>query len=275
MPVNDTDPYSFAVDSAKVLRDRLGTEFSAAMVLGSGWHNAVDLLGTVEAETPMADIPGFLEPTVAGHVGSLAVVGVGNRRVLVLRGRSHIYEGLSASRVAHMTRVAVLAGCPAVIITNGCAGIREGFEPGMHVVISDHINLLGQSPLTGDDGPPPFGPRFLDLVDMWSPRLRRLAREADSSLQEGVYAAVAGPNYETPAEIRMLRTIGADLVGMSTVPEAIAAHQLGAEVFGLGVVENRGAGLSRTPITHELILEMGEKAMPTAIGTVTSLIERI
>jgi purine-nucleoside phosphorylase len=220
-----------------------------AVVLGSGWRPAADLIGEPAHEIAMADLPGFVPPVVAGHGGTIRSVPVGERRALVLLGRTHLYEGHGVEAVAHGVRTAVAAGCRSVLLTNAAGGIREGMQVGDPVLISDHLNLTARSSLVG--------PRFTDLTDLYSPRLRARAREIDPSLSEGVYAGLFGPHFETPAEIRMLRTLGADLVGMSTVLEAIAARAEGAEVFGLSLVTNLAAGMTGEPLDHQEVLAAG------------------
>ncbi|MHA6792841.1 purine-nucleoside phosphorylase [Pseudonocardia bannensis] len=220
-----------------------------AVVLGSGWRPAADLIGRPTHEVPMADLPGFVPPEAAGHAGTIRSVPVGEQRVLVLLGRTHLYEGHGVGPVAHGVRTAAAAGCRAVVLTNAAGGIRDGMSVGEPVLISDHLNLTMTSSLVG--------PQFTDLTDLYSPRLRALAREIDPSLTEGVYAGLPGPHFETPAEIRMLRGMGADLVGMSTVLEAIAARAVGVEVFGLSLVTNLAAGLTGQPLDHQEVLAAG------------------
>ena len=186
------------------------------MVLGSGWSPAADAIGAAETEIPLAELGGFPASTVPGHTPTVRSVAAGTVRVLVFLGRVHLYEGLSPAAVVHGVRTAVAAGCRTVVLTNAAGGIRAGLSVGEPVLISDHLNLTGRSPLAGP--PPTAGQRFTDLTDLYSPRLRALAREADPSLTEGVYAMMPGPHYETPAEITMLGRLGADLVGMSTGP---------------------------------------------------------
>jgi len=220
-----------------------------AVVLGSGWRPAADVIGEARAEVAMDALPGFLPPAVQGHGGTLRSVEVGGRRVLVLLGRTHAYEGHPVEAVVHGVRTAVAAGCRTVVLTNAAGGIREGMSVGQPVLISDHLNLLSRSPLVG--------PQFTDLTDLYSARLRGLAREIDPTLAEGVYAGLPGPHFETPAEIRMLRGLGADLVGMSTVLEAIAARAEGLEVFGLSLVTNIAAGITGAPLDHQEVLAAG------------------
>jgi purine-nucleoside phosphorylase len=191
-------------------------------------------------------------------------VPVDGRHVLVLLGRTHLYEGHGVDAVAHGVRTAAAAGCRTVVLTNAAGGVREGMAVGEPVVVADHLNLTGASPLRG--------PRFTDLTDLYSPRLRALARTLDPTLTEGVYAGLAGPHFETPAEIRMLRGSGADLVGMSTVLEAIAARAEGVEVFGLSLVTNLAAGMSGAPLDHREVLAAGAAAATRMGGLLRELV---
>jgi purine-nucleoside phosphorylase len=257
----EAGPYVAAAASAARLAGLTGhAAHDAAVVLGSGWQPAADALGSPDAAVPLAEVGGFPEPTVAGHSPVVRSVTAGDRRVLVFLGRSHLYEGLPVAAVVHGVRTAVAAGCRVIVLTNASGGIRPGFQPGQPVLISDHLNLTGRSPLAGPPPPAGYPARFTDLTDLYAARLRAIAREADPSLAEGVYAALPGPHYETPAEIRMLRAAGADLVGMSTALEAIAARHLGAEVLGISLVTNIAAGLSDGPLDHEDVLAAGQAA---------------
>ncbi|HTR91214.1 MAG TPA: purine-nucleoside phosphorylase [Trebonia sp.] len=249
-----TDPFALAESSAAALRSRTGAEnFDAAVVLGSGWLAAADALGTTEAEISLADLGGFEQPSVKGHAPSVRYIRMGKLRVLAYLGRIHLYEGHDPHAVTHGVRTAIAAGCRTVVLTNAAGGINPEYGVGQPVLVSDHINLTGRSPLWGPL-PPQVPSRFTDLTEAYSGRLRAMARELDPSLPEGVYAGLHGPHFETPAEIRMLRTAGADLVGMSTVLEAIAARHLGAEVLGISLVTNPAAGLSQEPIDHRDVL---------------------
>ncbi len=220
-----------------------------ALVMGSGWVPAADALGTADVDLPVTDLPGFLPPAVAGHAGRIRSLQVGGQRVMVLLGRTHLYEGKGVDPVVHGVRVAAAAGCRTIVLTNAAGGIREGLSVGQPVLVSDHLNLTATSPLVG--------PRFVDLVDLYSARLRALVRGVDPSLVEGVYAALPGPHYETAAEVRMLRGLGADLVGMSTALEAIAARAEGLEVLGISLVTNLAAGMTGQPLDHAEVLEAG------------------
>ena len=220
-----------------------------ALVMGSGWVPAADALGVPEVDVPVTDLPGFHPPAVAGHAGRVRSLQVGSQRVMVLLGRTHLYEGKGVDPVVHGVRVAAAAGCRTIVLTNAAGGVREGLEVGQPVLVSDHLNLTARSPLVGA--------RFVDLVDLYSARLRALVRSVDPSLVEGVYAALPGPHYETPAEIRMLRAMGADLVGMSTALEAIAARAEGMEVLAVSLVTNLAAGMTGQPLDHAEVLEAG------------------
>jgi purine-nucleoside phosphorylase len=223
-----------------------------ALVLGSGWLPAVDALGDVVAEVATTDLPGFAPPAVAGHAGRLRSVRAGDRTLLVFLGRTHLYEGRGVRAVVHGVRTAAAAGCRAVVLTNGCGGLREHWSPGTPVLIRDHVNLTATSPLEGAT--------FIDLTDLYSPRLRALCQEVEASLEEGVYVQFPGPHYETPAEIAMVRAIGGDLVGMSTTLEAIAAREAGMEVLGISLVTNLAAGITGEPLDHAEVLEAGRAA---------------
>jgi purine-nucleoside phosphorylase len=257
-----SDPQSIADAAAAELLRRTGVDgFDVAVVLGSGWAPAAAELGKPSVVVPMAELPGFSPPTAAGHGGTVLVVPVAGKRVLVLLGRIHPYEGHDLSHVVHPVRTACAAGVGTVVLTNAAGGLREGFEVGQPVLISDHLNLTARSPLVGA--------QFVDLVDAYAPRLRALARDVDPTLAEGVYAGLPGPHYETPAEIRMLRILGADLVGMSTVHETIAARAAGAEVLGVSLVTNLAAGMTGEPLSHGEVLEAGRQSA-TRMGSLLS-----
>jgi purine-nucleoside phosphorylase len=261
-----TEPADATAAAAALAQATGVAAHDVAVVLGSGWRPAADVLGQPAHELAMADLPGFVRPTVAGHGGTLRSVPLDGRRVLVLLGRTHLYEGHGVGAVAHGVRTAAASGCRTVVLTNAAGGIRAGMSVGEPVLVADHLNLTGRSPLAG--------PRFTDLTDLYSPRLRALARAIDPGLAEGVYAGLAGPHFETPAEIRMLRTLGADLVGMSTVLEAIAARAEGVEVFGLSLVTNLAAGLSGAPLDHQEVLDAGAAAATRMGELLRELISR-
>jgi purine-nucleoside phosphorylase len=244
-----------------------------AVVLGSGLGAFADTLEN-SVTTPYADIPGWPRSTAVGHAGKLVVGSVSGTPVAVLAGRAHLYEGYTAEQAVFGIRAMRKLGVESVILTNAAGGVNVNFGAGQLVLISDHINLLGQNPLTGpNDGS--LGPRFPDMSEAYSKDYREIARAAGQEmgldLPEGVYAAVPGPSYETPAEIRYMRTIGADLVGMSTVPEAIAANHMGMKVLGISCVTNAAAGVLDRKLNHTEVMEVGERMK----GTLIELLRRI
>jgi purine-nucleoside phosphorylase len=263
-----TDPEAVAQQAAAAIRERTGVDdHDVAVVLGSGWAPAAAQLGAPTAVLPVAELPGFTPPTADGHGGEVLSVRTGERRVLVFVGRVHAYEGHDLSHVVHPVRVACAAGARTVVLTNAAGGIRADFAVGQPVLISDHLNLTARSPLVGA--------QFVDLVDAYSPRLRALAREVDPGLAEGVYACLPGPHYETPAEIRMLRALGADLVGMSTVHETIATRAAGAQVLAVSLVTNPAAGVTGQPLNHEEVLAAGRQSATRTGSLLASVISRL
>ena len=252
-----SDPLAAAAAAAKEITERTGVAtHDVALVMGSGWVSAVDALGAPDYECNAEDITGFLPPTVEGHSGkvrSYEIESNGKKlRALVFLGRTHLYEGKGVEPVVHSVRTAVKAGCRVIILTNACGGINRSYKVSQPVLIRDHISLTAVSPLSGAT--------FVDLTDLYSKRIREIVKKEDSSLEEGVYVHWRGPTYETPAEILMMRTMGADLVGMSTVPEAIAAHALGAEVLGISLVTNAAAGVTGEKLNHEEVIAAGKAA---------------
>ncbi|MET0727060.1 MAG: purine-nucleoside phosphorylase [Acidimicrobiales bacterium] len=261
-----SDPWRLVDAAATAIAHRTGVaRHDVLVVLGSGWTPAADRFGETICELSTSELPGFPEIAVVGHHGRLRSVETeGGRRILALLGRVHAYEGHDLSQVVHGVRSAVQAGCTTVVLTNAAGGLRAGMRVGQPLLISDHLNLTARSPLVGAAAPADLGlARFVDLTEAYSKRLRDLAREVDPSLEEGVYAGLPGPHYETPAEIRMLRTLGADLVGMSTVHEVIAARHLGAEVLALSLVTNLAAGLGEAGLDHADVLDAGQVAAET------------
>ena len=249
-PADDTA--TLAARAADDLTSALGSGHEVAVVMGSGWAPAADAFGTVEGSVAIGELPGFALPTAVGHGGEVRSVRVGDRRALLFLGRTHLYEGRGVEPVVHGVRTAAAAGVRTVVLTNAAGGLAPDHRVGQAVLIRDHLNLTARPPLVGAT--------FVDLTDLYSARLRSLARELDPSLTEGVYAALPGPHYETPAEIRMLRTLGADLVGMSTALEAIAARAAGLEVLGLSMVTNAAAGITGEKLDHEEVLAAGKAA---------------
>ncbi len=271
-----SDPYELASSAASELARRSGLDrHDAVVVLGSGWAAAADELGELVADTPLGDLPGFPTPTVAGHLNLARSVTIGAVRVLVLGGRSHLYEGHPASTVVHGVRTAIAAGCRTVVLTNAAGGFNPQWTVGQPVLIGDQLNLTGTSPMLGPPPPPHKPPRFVDLTEVYSRRLRDLARAVDPGLPEGVYAGLVGGAYETPAEIRMLRAMGADMVGMSTVLEAIAARHLGADVLGIALVTNPAAGLTDEPLDHTDVLNAAREATPRMVALLRGVLEKL
>jgi purine-nucleoside phosphorylase len=245
-------PDALAAEAAQALTAALGGSHDVAVVMGSGWAPAADAFGDAAGSVAIGDLPGFAAPTAVGHGGEVRSVRVGDRRVLLFLGRTHLYEGRGVEPVVHGVRTAAAAGVKTVILTNAAGGLDADHRVGQAVIISDHLNLTARSPLVGGN--------FVDLTTLYSPRLRALAAELDPTLIDGVYAALPGPHYETPAEIRMLRTLGANLVGMSTALEAIAARAAGLEVFGLSLVTNAAAGVTGEALDGDEVIAAGKAA---------------
>ena len=265
-----TDPFDVARAAADVIRERTGAEHhDVALVLGSGWGQAGDLVGETLATIENTDVPGFAAAAVEGHTGQMRSVAIGDtgRRALVYGTRTHFYEGRGVRAVVHGVRTAAAAGCSTIVITNGCGGLRPEWAPGTPVLISDHINLTSASPLEGAT--------FVDLTDLYSPRLRDVAQQVDPGLDEGVYVQFRGPQYETPAEVHMAKVLGGDLVGMSTTLEAIAARHAGLEVLGISLVTNAAAGISPNPLSHEEVIEAGRAAADRCGRLLAAVVERI
>jgi purine-nucleoside phosphorylase len=262
------DPTVAAEQAAAALGSITGRpSHDVALVLGSGWVPAADALGETLADFAVTDLPGFAAPAVAGHSGRVRSVRCGNKSVLVFLGRTHLYEGRGVAPVVHAVRTAAAAGVATMVITNGCGGLDPSWVPGTPVLISDHINLTGRSPLAGAD--------FVDLTDLYSSRLRGLCREVDPTLAEGVYVQFPGPHYETPAEIGMVRAIGGTLVGMSTTLEAIAARAAGLEVLGISLVTNLAAGMTGEPLDHREVLAAGNAAAARMGNLLANVVARL
>lgn len=266
-PLDDpaNDPFELAAAAAADIARLTGVDHhDIALTLGSGWGKAADLIGQTTATIPATEVTGFSAPALAGHVGSLrSILTPKGRRVLVIGARTHYYEGHGVRRVVHSVRTAAATGARTMVLTNGAGGIKAGWKPGQPVLISDHINLTGDSPLEGAT--------FIDLTDLYSVRLRDLARRIDPSLDEGVYCQFRGPQYETPAEVRMAKTIGGNIVGMSTALEAIAARQAGMEILGFSLITNMAAGIQTTPLSHHEVIEAGREAEPV----ISALLARV
>nr|WP_179390227.1 purine-nucleoside phosphorylase [Psychromicrobium silvestre] len=266
---NFQEAFDAAAEAANYIAEQTGVpQHDVALVLGSGWGAAADLIGETTATLQATDVPGFSAPAVAGHVGTIrSVLTKEGKRALVLGARTHYYEGKGVRAVVHGVRTAAATGAKTLVLTNGCGGLNPAWTPGTPVLISDHINLTAASPLEGAT--------FVDLTDLYSSRLRDLAREVDPSLDEGIYAQFTGPHYETPAEVQYAKHIGASLVGMSTALEAIAARHVGMEVFGISLVTNLAAGISDTPLSHQEVIEAGEAAGPRISALLAEIIGRL
>ncbi|MDR0504858.1 MAG: purine-nucleoside phosphorylase [Bifidobacteriaceae bacterium] len=263
------DPIALASQAAAAVVERTGIkQHQIAVILGSGWGGAGRLIGQLNAEIPAHQLPGFNPSPIPGHAATIQSVRVGETtsQALLIAARSHYYERRDPQAVAHPVRLAAAAGAKVLVLTNGC-GAAAPWPAGTVALISDHINLTGATPLVGAD--------FVDLTDLYSARLRRLVKQAHPDLQEGIYAQFPGPQYETPAEVRMARTLGADLVGMSTALEAIAARAAGLEVLGLSFATNTAAGLSEQPLSHGEVLEIGRVAAPRLAELLADVVGRL
>lgn len=270
MTSSAADPYQLAREAASAIAEASGVPtHDLALVLGSGWSGAADLLGETVWQADASTIPGFRPPAVAGHVGtlrSIRVEGTG-ARALVLGARTHFYEGAGVEATVHGVRTAAATGARTMVLTNGCGGIDPSWAPGTPVLIRDQINFTGATPLVGAN--------FVDLTDLYTPALRDLAHEVDASLDEGVYMQFSGPSYETPAEVQMAKVIGADLVGMSTALEAIAVREAGMDLLGISLVTNLAAGISGDALSHQEVLEAGREAGPRISRLLAETVRRI
>ena len=272
-----SDSYERVEAAAAAIRSQCKTLPQTAVVLGSGLGDFADTLSDAIA-MPYAELPHWPVSNVVGHAGRLVIGRVAGRQVAALAGRAHFYEGHDLSTVVFATRVIGRLGVREIILTNAAGGINTGFASGALMVIDDHISLLGSNPLLGPNDER-FGPRFPDMSEVYSKRLRTIADEAARArgipVSHGVYVVVHGPSYETPAEIRFLRTIGADAVGMSTVPEALAARHMGLEVLGLSCITNMAAGVLPQLLNHEEVLETARRVRGAFIGLLEGIIERL
>lgn len=264
--------YERAEHAARLIRSRAGEDVRTALVLGSGLGAFADGLEDAQA-IPYDEIPGFARPTVEGHAGRLVVGRVGGATVAAMQGRFHFYEGYTLEEVTFPIRVLGLLGAKSLVLTNAAGGLNNSFEQGALVLISDHLNLLGTNPLIGRNDPrfgrgdQKHGKRFPDMTEVYDREYQEAAiaeaREMGLELRRGIYAALTGPSYETPAEIRMLRALGADAVGMSTVPEAIVARHMGLRVLGISCITNMAAGVLDKLIDHDEVMETGERVRET------------
>ena len=263
------DPFAVAALAADRIREATGVErHDIALTLGSGWGRATESIGRVVVELPAADVPGFSASGVPGHPGTITSVALPEGgTALVIGARTHFYEGRGVRRVVHSVRTAAAAGARVQVLTNGAGGLNRAWAPGTPVLISDHINLTAASPLEG--------PTFVDLTDLYSARLRGIARAVDPTLDEGVYVQFRGPNYETPAEVGMAGRMGGSIVGMSTALEAIAARHAGLEVLGLSLITNLAAGIQDEPLSHEEVLAAGREAEPRLADLLARLVTAV
>ena len=258
---------STQTSAAHALLERVGVErLDTAFILGSGWSSAADDLGEELGRCPLGELPGFRAPVVAGHGGVVRAVRTGSGRIAgVLTGRTHFYEDRDVMAVTHGVRTLAAAGVERLVLTNGCGSLRPDWGPGQVVLLRDHINLTGATPLRG--------PEFIDMSTAYSSALREVARSVDAELPEGVYVQFAGPQYETPAEVRMAGVLGGDLVGMSTTLETIAARAAGVEVLGISLVTNLAAGVGEAPLDHAEVLAAGKAAAPRLRELLTGIAE--
>ena len=263
-PISPADQPARLAALEAAVRRRSDLVPEVGIVLGSGLGGLADDLVDAVA-IPFSELPGWPPATAPGHIGRLLLGRLDGVAVAMLQGRLHVYEGNDPGLVVQPVLLMGRLGAKVVVLTNAAGGVDPGYGPGTLMIISDHINLTGRTPLLGPNADD-IGPRFVDLTDVWSPRLRARLREAfaaeDVAHKEGIYIGLLGPSYETPAEVRMLRTLGADAVGMSTVLEAIAARWAGIELCGVSLVTNAGAGYTGQPLTHEEVLEAGAEAGP-------------
>lgn len=270
-PLDDpnADPFAVAQEAAAAIAVATGVEkHDIALTLGSGWGKAADLIGETTATIPASDIPGFSKPALEGHVGTLrSILLPSGKRALVIGARTHYYENHGVRRVVHSVRTAAATGAKTMILTNGAGGIKKTWKPGTPVLISDHLNLTADSPLEGAT--------FIDLTDLYSKRLREIAKSIDPSLDEGVYTQFRGPHYETPAEVQMAKTMGGHIVGMSTALEAIAARQAGMEILGMSLITNLAAGIQSTPLSHQEVIQAGKDAEVHISGLLAQIVSAL
>lgn len=261
--------FDLARQAAEVLANRLGVrQHDIGVVLGSGWAHTIDSLGEINGQIAFSEVPGLGGDGVAGHVQSVTSVRLPNgHNVLVFGSRTHYYSNRDAQAVAHIVRTIAAAGASSVVLTNGCGGLDAQVAPGTPVLISDHINLTGTTPLVGAE--------FVDMTDAYAQHLRAIAKQVDPTLTEGVYVQFAGPQYETPAEVRMAAALGGDLVGMSTALDTIAARHVGLEVLGLSLVTNAGAGVTEAPLSHEDVIAVGQNAAPQVSKVLADIVRAI
>jgi purine-nucleoside phosphorylase len=262
----DASPFSLASDAAQIISNKTGVDqHDIALTLGSGWAKAADLMGETVSEIPAGDVPGFASSGVPGHTGTIRSIKMPHgKHALVIGARTHFYEDKGVRAVVHSVRTAAACGAKVMVLTNGAGGIKDHWAPGTPVLISDHLNLTSSSPLEGAT--------FIDLTDLYSSRLRDIARTIDPTLDEGVYVQFRGPHYETPAEVQMAKVMGGHIVGMSTALEAIAAREAGMEVLGLSLITNLAAGISPEPLSHKEVIEAGQMAEPVISALLAKIV---
>jgi purine-nucleoside phosphorylase len=270
-PLDDpsADPFGIAREAAAQLAAATGVQkHDIALTLGSGWGQAAELIGDTTHTIPATEIVGFSASKVVGHSGTLRSILLPNgKRALVIGARTHYYEGHGVRRVVHSVRTAAAAGATTMILTNGAGGIKDTWRPGHPTLISDHINLTADSPLEGAT--------FIDLTDLYSQRLRELARTVDPALDEGVYVQFRGPHYETPAEVQFAKAIGGHIVGMSTALEAIAAREAGMEILGMSLITNLAAGISKEKLSHAEVIQAGKDAEQVLGGLLAKIVAQL
>lgn len=270
-PLNDPTvrPVDVAREAAEQIAQLSGVDHhDIALTLGSGWAKAAELIGETVAEFPATEVTGFSAPALEGHVGTIRSVKIPNgKHALIIGARTHFYEGHGVRRVVHSVRTAAQTGATIMVLTNGAGGLNRSWTPGTPVLIADHINMTATSPLEGAT--------FIDLTDLYSARLRDIAKASHPDLDEGVYVQLPGPHYETPSEVKMVGHLGGTLVGMSTALEAIAAREAGMEVLGFSLVTNLAAGISDEPLSHDDVIRAGKEAEPVISALLADVVGRL
>jgi purine-nucleoside phosphorylase len=265
----ELSPFDLAGQAAVAIAEATGVaHHDLALTLGSGWGKAAELLGETKITLQASEVPGFSSSGVPGHSGTIRSVEMPNgKTALVIGARTHYYEDKGVRAVVHSVRTEAACGAKVMILTNGAGGVKDAWSPGQPVLISDHINLTANSPLEGAT--------FIDLTNLYSLRLRELAKKVDPTLDEGVYVQFRGPHYETPAEVQMAKTMGGHIVGMSTALEAIAAREAGMEVLGLSLITNLAAGISPHPLSHQEVIDSGKAAEPVISKLLSDIVQSL
>jgi purine-nucleoside phosphorylase len=274
--IEDVNPFELAEQAAADIARRTGVDRHHLMVvLGSGWGEAADALGQPSESFSASEVPGFVAPSAMGHEATIRSIDRKGVRVLAFLGRVHLYEGHDPSTVVHAVRTASITGCQVALLTNGAGYMNRAWNIGDPVLINDHINLTGRSPLTGPNPPSPYGSRFCDLTDLYEHELRDVVRDVRPGIVEGTYVGLSGPHFETPAEIRAFHGMGAELVGMSTVLEAIAARHMGMKVLGLSMATNPAAGFSKVKLDAADVIAAGNAAAKGLGAMLADVIDRL